>query len=181
MLASARRSSAARTSLVLALSAVVSACSTARREVPVAKPEAPAHVGTASWYGPGFHGRRTASGDRFDQHDLTAASRTLPLGARVRVTNLANGRSVIVRINDRGPFVRGRVLDLSRGAARALGMEHRGTARVRIVPLERRVRTTGRRPAPAKRSRAAQRVATSDEPYPSTSTDRPSDHRRSTR
>lgn len=89
-------------------------------------------VGLASWYGPGFHGRRTASGQRFDQNGLTAAHRKLPLGSEVRVTNLENGRSIVVEINDRGPHVRSRVIDLSKGAARKLGMVEEGIARVRI-------------------------------------------------
>lgn len=79
-------------------------------------------AGVASWYGPGFHGRRTASGERFDQGAMTAAHRTLPFGARVRVTLLGSGKAVVVRITDRGPFVRGRVIDLSKGAARRLGL-----------------------------------------------------------
>ena len=78
--------------------------------------------GNASWYGPGFHGRRTASGERFNANALTAAHRSLPFGTRVRVTNRVTGRSVIVRINDRGPFHRGRSIDLASGAARAIGM-----------------------------------------------------------
>lgn len=90
-------------------------------------------TGTASWYGPGFAGRRTASGDVFDPSALTAAHLTLPFGTRVRVTNLANGRSVVVRINDRGPYVAGREIDLSRAAARRLGID--GTARVRLEVL----------------------------------------------
>ena len=89
-------------------------------------------VGVASWYGPGFHGRRTASGERFDQNDLTAAHRNLPLGSEVRVTNLENGRSVTVEINDRGPYVKNRVLDLSKAAARRLGIIENGVAKVRI-------------------------------------------------
>ncbi|MBL1210166.1 septal ring lytic transglycosylase RlpA family protein [Geminocystis sp. GBBB08] len=84
--------------------------------------------GIASWYGPGFHGRRTASGERYNQHDFTAAHRSLPFGTRVQVTNLRNGRSVVVRINDRGPHVRGRILDLSAGAARAIGVKNTGVA-----------------------------------------------------
>ena len=95
----------------------------------------PVEVGTASWYGAEFQGSRTASGERFDAHAFTAASRSFPIGARVRVTNLANGRSAVVRVNDRGPFARGRVLDVSYAAARALGMVGRGTARVRIEAL----------------------------------------------
>lgn len=92
-------------------------------------------VGVASWYGPGFNGKRTASGEVYDQEDLTAASDTLPLGTRALVTNLQNGRSVQVRINDRGPFVKGRQIDLSHGAASALGIVNPGTARVRIDVL----------------------------------------------
>lgn len=84
---------------------------------------APAFAGgNASWYGPGFHGKRTASGERFNANGLTAAHRSLPFGTRVLVTNRTNGRSVVVRINDRGPFVGGRSIDLARGAARAIGM-----------------------------------------------------------
>ena len=94
-------------------------------------------VGTASWYGPGFHGRKTASGDRFDQDAMTAAHRNLPLGSVVRVTNLENGRKVTVEINDRGPYIRGRMIDLSRGAARRLGMVQDGTAKVRVDILSR--------------------------------------------
>ena len=74
-------------------------------------------LGVASWYGPGFHGNRTANGEIYDQYELTAAHRTLPLGTRVMVTNLSNGRAVEVRINDRGPFVGGRAIDLSYAAA----------------------------------------------------------------
>lgn len=90
--------------------------------------------GMASWYGPGFNGRRTASGEVFDMHQLTAAHRTLPLPSFVRVTNLANQQSVIVRINDRGPYHSGRILDLSYGAARKIGML--STGRVSIEPVE---------------------------------------------
>jgi rare lipoprotein A len=97
----------------------------------------PAQVGRASWYGGAFHGRRTASGKRFDQTRLTAASRTLPLGSRARVTNLDNGRTVEVEITDRGPYARGRIIDLSRAAAHQLRMVKRGTARVRVEPIAR--------------------------------------------
>ena len=89
-------------------------------------------VGVASWYGPGFHGNRTANGEIYDQYELTAAHPSLPLGTRAIVTNLANGRSVEVRINDRGPFVGGRAIDLSYGAARVIQMVGPGTATVRI-------------------------------------------------
>jgi rare lipoprotein A len=93
--------------------------------------------GVASWYGPGFDGRATTSGETYDRHDLTAAHPTLPLGTRARVTNLDTGRSVDVRINDRGPFVKGRAIDLSYAAARAIGVVSPGTAPVRIEVVER--------------------------------------------
>ena len=93
-------------------------------------------IATASWYGPGFNGRRTASGEVFHQNDLTAASRTLPLGSNVRVTNLVNGRSVVVKINDRGPYVSGRSIDLSRTAAERIGMAHQGVGTVKISRLD---------------------------------------------
>jgi rare lipoprotein A (peptidoglycan hydrolase) len=95
-------------------------------------------VGLASWYGADFQGKPTASGQIFDEEKLTAAHRTLPLRSRVRVTNLENGRSVEVRINDRGPYVAGRVLDLSSRAAKSIGMHKEGLALVRIevLPLE---------------------------------------------
>lgn len=94
----------------------------------------PVHLGTgeASYYGPGFHGRMTASGDRYDQHELTAAHRTLEFGSRVRVLNLANGRAVVVTVTDRGPYVRGRIIDLSVKAAGVLGFLDDGVARVRL-------------------------------------------------
>jgi rare lipoprotein A len=93
--------------------------------------------GQASWYGAYHHGMETASGEPFDMHELTAAHRTLPLGARVRVTNLRNGRHVEVRINDRGPYVDGRILDLSRAAARELHAVGAGVVpvRLRVVAL----------------------------------------------
>ena len=89
-------------------------------------------TGLASWYGPRFHGKLTASGEVFNQEKFTAAHRTLPWGSRVKVINLANGKSVEVRINDRGPFAKGRVIDVSRAAARALGMVQSGITTVRI-------------------------------------------------
>ena len=91
-----------------------------------------AERGRASWYGKAHQGERTASGERFDMHALTAAHRTLPFGTIVRVTNLRSGKSVNVRINDRGPFRSGRIIDLSYEAARKLGFVSRGTARVEI-------------------------------------------------
>jgi rare lipoprotein A (peptidoglycan hydrolase) len=84
--------------------------------VPQSAPTAPGHLTIASWYGPGFKGQRTSSGETFQENRLTAASRTLPMESQIRVTNLNNGRSVVVRINDRGPYVHGRGIDLSEGA-----------------------------------------------------------------
>lgn len=103
--------------------------------LPLATPSS-GHVTTASWYGPGFQGRRTSSGETFNRNDLTAASRTLPLGSRVRVTNLSTGQSVVVRVNDRGPYVRGRGIDLSQRAADRIGVARRGVARVQIDRLD---------------------------------------------
>jgi rare lipoprotein A len=93
--------------------------------------------GVASWYGPGFHGQPTSSGTIYDQNALTAAHPSLPLGTRARVTNLENGRAVEVLINDRGPFAKGRVIDLSYAAAHEIGMIGPGTARVQIDVTER--------------------------------------------
>src|SRR5436309_8755176 len=105
-------------------------------------------VGVASWYGPGFHGNRTANGEIYDQYELTAAHRTLPLGTRVMVTNLSNGRAVEVRINDRGPFVGGRAIDLSYAAACMLHIIGPGTARVRIEVLPPAMQVAERTGAP---------------------------------
>ncbi len=88
--------------------------------------------GVASWYGPGFHGNKTANGERFDMHQLTAAHRTLPLGSVAVVRSMRTGRSVTVRINDRGPFARGRILDLSFAGAKALGMTGNGTDEIEL-------------------------------------------------
>ena len=93
----------------------------------------PIQSGGASWYGPGFHGKRTANGERFNTHALTAAHRSLPFGSRVQVINERTGRSVVVRINDRGPFVGGRVIDLSKAAARAVGIS--GVGKVKLTRL----------------------------------------------
>jgi rare lipoprotein A (peptidoglycan hydrolase) len=89
-------------------------------------------VGEASFYGPGFHGKKTATGEKFDQNEMTAAHPTLPLGSQATVTNLGNGNSVDVKINDRGPYVKGRDIDLSKGAAKELGMTADGVAPVKI-------------------------------------------------
>jgi rare lipoprotein A (peptidoglycan hydrolase) len=88
--------------------------------------------GIASWYGPDFHGRLTANGERYDMHGISAAHRTMPLPSYARVTNLDNGRSIIVRVNNRGPFVHNRIIDLSTGTAKALDFYRNGTARVRV-------------------------------------------------
>jgi rare lipoprotein A len=90
-------------------------------------------AGAASWYGPGFQGRKTANGERFNTHALTAAHRSLPFGSRVKVTNNQTGRSVVVRINDRGPFVHGRIIDLSKASAQAIGIS--GVGRVTLSRL----------------------------------------------
>jgi rare lipoprotein A len=111
----------------------LAACSVPASRVPppVTAPRV-IQTGIASWYGPGFHGKTTASGVIYDQHDLTAAHQTLPLGTRVLVTNLENGRSIEVLINDRGPFAKARIIDLSYAAAETLGMIGPGTIPVRI-------------------------------------------------
>ncbi|HEU5403566.1 MAG TPA: septal ring lytic transglycosylase RlpA family protein [Terriglobales bacterium] len=96
------------------------------------KPSKPYQVGEASWYGKQFHGKETASGESYDMFRFTAAHPTLPLGSWIRVTNLRNHKSVIVRINDRGPVVPGRIMDLSYGAAQVLGMRGRGVTKVRL-------------------------------------------------
>jgi rare lipoprotein A len=99
---------------------------------------APAVVrGVAAWYGEKFHGHATASGESFDMHALTAAHRTLPFGTRVRVRHPCNGRSVVVRINDRGPFTPKRIIDLSRAAARELGLARKGQCKIELEVLGR--------------------------------------------
>lgn len=95
-----------------------------------------AETGIASWYGPGFHGKSTANGEVFDENALTAAHRTLPMPSIVRVTNLDNGRAIVVRVNDRGPFAHGRIIDMSRRGAQLLGFMNKGTAKVRVELLE---------------------------------------------
>jgi rare lipoprotein A len=92
-------------------------------------------TGIASWYGPGFHGRTTSNGERYDMQSPTAAHKTLPMNTMVLVKNLENGKETIVRINDRGPFVRGRVIDLSFAAARQLGIVKNGTAKVQVTAM----------------------------------------------
>jgi len=130
-----------RIALTIAMSALFAACSLSRPAQVPSPPPAPAVpqptptpqvVGMASWYGPGFHGHKTSAGSIYDQKELTAASIAFPLGSRVMVTNLDNGLSVEVTITDRGPFLKGRKIDLSEKAARIIGMLNHGTARVRI-------------------------------------------------
>ena len=117
--------------LAVALLAALSACATTRPKDGHPAPQ----VGIASYYSETLHGRRTASGELYDKRALTAAHPALPFGSRVRVTNLANGRSVVVRINDRGPHVKERVIDLSYAAARELQFIGQGTTRVRLEVL----------------------------------------------
>jgi rare lipoprotein A len=117
----------------LVATAIVIACSTPPK--PTYFPGYPigyVERGVASWYGPGFHGNRTANGERYDMHKLTAAHRTLPLGSIATVRSTSSGREVTVRINDRGPFAKGRVLDLSMAGAQALGMIGGGTDRIEL-------------------------------------------------
>lgn len=114
-------------------SALLSACASHRLSRPMS---GTTQRGIASWYGEPFHGRKTASGETYDMHGLSAAHRELPLGTRIEVHNLENGRRVELRVNDRGPFVRGRILDLSYGAAKALDVVRAGLAKVEIRVLD---------------------------------------------
>lgn len=97
--------------------------------------EAPSETGTASYYGKGFHGRKTANGERFNMKAMTAAHRTLPLGTIVRVENLENHHFAVLKVNDRGPFIKGRILDVSQGAAKVLGFVRQGVTEVKVTPL----------------------------------------------
>jgi rare lipoprotein A len=128
------------------------AANLASRPAPAFEPtpasSAAGHVTLASWYGPRFIGQRTASGEVYHRDDLTAASRSLPLGTRVQVANLDSGRAVLVRINDRGPYVRGRGIDLSQRAAEQIGLNHRGVARVSITRLDVTASASPKRAAP---------------------------------
>ncbi len=105
------------------------------RYYPLATADGYNETGTASWYGTKFHGKKTANGERYDMYAMSAAHKTLPLPTMVRVTNLNNGRSVVVRVNDRGPFAKGRLIDLSYAAAKTLAYDHAGTAPVRVEVL----------------------------------------------
>lgn len=118
----------------VALAAALLAVPAPGPQPPSQADEAPAWTqnGEVSWYGPGFHGRRTANGEIFDTNEMTMAHRSLAFGSRVRVTNLDNGRSIFVRVNDRGPYVRGRIADLSHAAASQLGFVEDGVVHARI-------------------------------------------------
>jgi rare lipoprotein A len=139
------RRGAARRGLgpAVALVALLAACTHAptrpaseeRPPAPIARPPEGGEVGLASFYGRKFHGRKTASGERYDMHGLTCAHPSAPFGTRLLVTDLESGRSVVVTVTDRGPFKRGRVVDLSLAAARKLGILERGVARVRVERL----------------------------------------------
>ena len=109
----------------------------------------PYQVGTASWYGQNFQGKPTASGERYEMYDMTAAHLTLPMGSYVKVTNLRNGKAVVVRVNDRGPIVPGRIIDLSYGAAQALQMKAHGLQRVRLDLVEPTIVAKASQPKPA--------------------------------
>jgi rare lipoprotein A len=108
-------------------------------------------VGEASWYGPDFHGKTTANGERYNMLLMTAAHQSLPFNTLVRVTNLENGRTAVVRINDRGPFLKGRILDLSYTAARALGANSPGVIRVKIEVVGKAGPASGNGAAPGRR------------------------------
>lgn len=122
---------------ILVLAVLVAGVAACRSGRPGDIGRKPVDRGLASWYGPGFHGRATASGETFDTRQLTAAHKTLPFGTVVQVRNLDNGKAVTVRINDRGPFVRRRVIDLSRAAAEAIDMIGPGVAPVELYLVER--------------------------------------------
>jgi rare lipoprotein A len=130
--------------LLLFVSALLSSCASVPEKAYMPPPGV--QYLTASWYGPKFHGRPTASGERFDMYAMTCAHKTYKFGTKLRVTNPDNGRSVVVTVNDRGPFVRGRDLDLSYGAAREIGLVEKGVGRVRVEYLGRDERYVRRVP-----------------------------------
>jgi rare lipoprotein A len=134
-----------------------------KEEVPNAEGPKVEQVGNASWYGPAQDGKETASGETFDQNKLTAAHPTLPLGTKAVVTNLETGKSVTVTINDRGPFVKGRKIDLSRAAARQIGMSKNGVAKVKIETRRRR-KPTEKLARPTTRSHATAGETRTDTP-----------------
>ena len=106
-----------------------------KKYYPIANSDGYVDSGLASWYGPGFHGRKTSNGEKYNMYDDTAAHKILPMNTMVHVKNLENNKEIIVRINDRGPFVRGRIIDLSFTSAKKLGIVKNGTARVRVTAL----------------------------------------------
>lgn len=120
-------------------------------------------TGIASWYGPGFHEKTTANGEQYDQNELTAAHKTLPMPSLVRVTNLDNGRAVVVRVNDRGPYANGRIIDMSRRGAQLLGFDGAGTAKVRVQILAEESRAIA---AAARQGTPAPILAESEGPAP---------------
>ena len=120
--------------LEAAAEAALVAAFTMGKDVDATQASPPSQSGIASWYGPGFHGRKTANGETFNMDGLTAAHRWLPFGSWVRVQNMVNGRSIDVRINDRGPYIKQRIIDLSRAAAKALGLG--GTKQVEITLID---------------------------------------------
>jgi rare lipoprotein A len=123
--------------VALSLAVLVAGCPSRRAPPPKtkARPAAGVQLGLASWYGGRHHGGPTASGERFDKRALTAAHRTLRMNTRVRVTNRRNGKSVVLRINDRGPYVKGRIIDVSERAAELLGMKRAGVVPVKVEVL----------------------------------------------
>ena len=139
-----------------------------KEEVPHAEGATVEQVGNASWYGPAQQGKETASGETFDQNKLTAAHPTLPLGSKAVVTNLETGKSVTVTINDRGPYAKGRKIDLSRAAARQIGMSKKGVAKVKIETKRHRHATKKHRHATKKRTKKSPEA-----PVVTTSTDTP--------
>ncbi|WP_066798765.1 septal ring lytic transglycosylase RlpA family protein [Sphingomonas soli] len=119
---------------MLAAAALCAGTASHARAPGLESPDLAISTGTASYYADRFSGKRTASGEAYDPEDFTAAHRSLPFGTRVRVTDMASGRSVVVRVNDRGPWGKGRLIDLSRAAARELGLIQRGHAQVQLDP-----------------------------------------------
>jgi rare lipoprotein A len=106
-----------------------------KRYYPIPSADGYSEKGIASWYGPGFHGKKTSNGETYDMHSMTAAHKTLPMNTMLLVKNLENGRQTVVRVNDRGPFVRGRIVDVSYKAAEALGIAQKGITRVQAIAL----------------------------------------------